>query len=161
MIKEPFQIVDAAQVQGLALDAPKNALIIVDTMSRSSAGVDENGPEGMRLIIKGGGDLQRLTEGVVLLVAHEGKDASKGLRGHSSLIAALDGHVVVTKANDQCIGKIDKAKDGKDGAEHGFELEVLELGGRRRGQDHILRHPADRKAHQVPSETHKGRAGRA
>lgn len=128
MIKEPFQIVDPTQVAGLAQDAPKNALIIVDTMSRSSAGVDENGPEGMGLIIKGGGDLQRLTEGVVLLVAHEGKDASKGLRGHSSLIAALDGHVVVTKDDDQCIWKIDKAKDGKDGAEHGFGLEVLELG---------------------------------
>lgn len=128
MIKEPFQIVDPTQVAGLAMDAPKNALIIVDTMSRSSAGVDENGPEGMGLIIKGGGDLQRLTDGIVLLVAHEGKDASKGLRGHSSLIAALDGHVVVTKDNDQCIWKIDKAKDGKDGAEHGFELEVLELG---------------------------------
>lgn len=128
MIKEPFQIVDPTQVAGLAMDAPKNALIIVDTMSRSSAGVDENGPEGMGRIIKGGDDLQRLTDGIVLLVAHEGKDASKGLRGHSSLIAALDGHVVVTKDNDQCIWKIDKAKDGKDGAEHGFKLKVIELG---------------------------------
>jgi len=62
------------------------------------------------------------------VVHHTGKDATRGLRGHSSLFAALDAAVEVTREGDRREWKVAKAKDGQDGAEHPFRLAVLDLG---------------------------------
>jgi hypothetical protein len=57
-----------------------------------------------------------------------GKDASKGLRGHSSLHAALDAAIEVRRDGERREWLIAKSKDGEDGASHSFKLEVVELG---------------------------------
>jgi putative DNA primase/helicase len=72
-------------------------------------------------------ELQHLTGGLVVMVHHTGMDATKGLRGHSSLFAALDAAVEVTREGDRKEWRIAKAKDGADGAAHPFRLEVVEL----------------------------------
>lgn len=79
--------------------------------------------------------LQRLTAGLVILVAHSGKDATKGLRGHSSLFAALDGAVLVSREGDARRWKVDKAKDGQDGVEHRFRLTTVKIGRDADGDD--------------------------
>ena len=79
-------------------------------------------------IIAGANHLQRLIGGLVLLVHHTGKDASKGLRGHSSLHAALDAAIEVRRNGDQREWLIAKSKDGEDGQSNYFGLEVVELG---------------------------------
>ncbi len=60
-------------------------LLVVDTLSRVIAGGDENSAEVMTQAIKRCGELHKRTGASVLLVAHSGKDASKGVRGHSSV----------------------------------------------------------------------------
>ena len=65
--------------------------------------------------------------GPCLVVHHTGKDSTKGLRGHSSLFAALDAAVEVTREGDRKEWRIAKAKDGQDGAAHPFRLEVVQL----------------------------------
>lgn len=82
----------------------------------------------MGRILEAAKALQRLTAGLVVVVHHTGKDATKGLRGHSSLFAALDAAVEVTREGDRREWKVAKAKDGQDGAEHPFRLEVVALG---------------------------------
>ena len=72
--------------------------------------------------------LQAKLSGLVLLVHHSGKDQSKGLRGHSSLYAALDAAIEVTRNGDRREWAIGKAKDGRDGERHAFNLKVIDIG---------------------------------
>jgi hypothetical protein len=68
-----------------------------------------------------------MTGGLVLLVHHSGKDHTKGLRGHSSLYAALDAAVEVTRDGDRRGWRMEKSKDGQDGEGEAFRLAVVEL----------------------------------
>ena len=90
--------------------------------------MDENSSKDMGAVIEGAKTLQRLTNGLIVLVAHTGKDGAKGLRGHSSLFAALDAAVLVERNGDARSWKVDKAKDGRDGETHYFRLNVVEVG---------------------------------
>lgn len=72
--------------------------------------------------------LQSLTGGLVLLVHHTGKDTSKGLRGHSSLYAALDGAIEVIKTDSRREWNVAKSKDDETGEAHQFNLEVVNIG---------------------------------
>lgn len=103
-------------------------VVIIDTLNQSAPGADENSPADMGKIISNAMVVQRLTSSLVLLVHHTGKDASKGLRGHSSLGAALD---VTIKVERKVVGRewsIDKLKDGDDDVSYPFKLEGVTLG---------------------------------
>lgn len=103
-------------------------VIIIDTLNRAAPGADENTSSDMGRILEGVRDLQSLTETLVVLVHHSGKDASKGMRGHSSLYAALDAAIEVSRTDDRRDWKVAKAKDGEDGQSHPFRLSVVDLG---------------------------------
>ena len=64
----------------------------------------------------------------MVLVHHTGKDANKGLRGHSSLFAALDAAIEVSRPGERREWTLAKSKDGQDGGTHAFKLRVVELG---------------------------------
>lgn len=102
--------------------------VFIDTLNRAAPGLEENGSKDMGRIIAGADRLYRKIDGLVVLVAHAGKDETKGYRGHSSLIAALDASIMVRRDGDAREWLVDKAKDGKDGEKHGFRLEVVDLG---------------------------------
>lgn len=125
---QPFHITDPQDVADLAAMCAPGCVVIIDTLNRAAPGMDENSPKDMGVIIEGAKTLQRAIAGLVILVAHTGKDATKGLRGHSSLFAALDGAIMVERTGDNRSWKVDKAKDGKDGEEHGFRLKTVCLG---------------------------------
>ncbi|OYY21919.1 MAG: DNA primase [Sphingobacteriia bacterium 35-40-8] len=72
--------------------------------------------------------LQSLINGLVVLVHHTGKDATKGLRGHSSLFAALDAAVEVSRDGERREWKVAKSKDGQDGDAQPFKLQIETLG---------------------------------
>lgn len=103
------------------------AVVFVDTLNASAPGMDENGPADAGLILESAKALQRLTAGLVVLVHHTGKDASKGMRGHSSLFAAMDGAIEVTRDGDRREWRVAKSKDGQDGEAHPFRLELVNL----------------------------------
>ena len=103
-------------------------LLVIDTLNRAASGADENSVVDMGAIISAAKGLQSRLGGLVLLVHHSGKDASKGLRGHSSLHAALDSAIEVSRTDDRRDWRIAKAKDGDDGAAHPFKLERVEIG---------------------------------
>lgn len=103
-------------------------LIIIDTLNKAAPGTDENSSSDMGRIIAGASALQESTGGLVLLIHHPGKDASRGLRGHSSLHAVLDTVIETERVGEHIRWKLVKSKDGEDGISHAFRLEVVELG---------------------------------
>lgn len=128
LVMQPFRINQAQDVQDLAAVVPSGAVIVIDTQNRAAPNADENAARDMGEIIEGAKTLQALADGLVILVAHTGKDASKGPRGHSSQIPAVDAAIEVSRNGDRRAWRADKVKDGADGAEHGFKLEVIVLG---------------------------------
>ncbi|MDP2822727.1 MAG: AAA family ATPase [Sulfuritalea sp.] len=103
-------------------------LLVIDTLNRAASGADENSVVDMGAIIAAAKDLQAKLGGLVLLVHHSGKDASKGLRGHSSLHAALDAAIEVSRTDDRHDWRIAKSKDGDDSKAYPFKLKVVEIG---------------------------------
>lgn len=128
LVMQPFRINSDQDVQDLAAVVPPGAVVVIDTQNRAAPDADENSSRDMGAIIEGAKTLQGQTDGLVILVAHTGKDATKGVRGHSSQLAAMDAAIEVTRNGDCRAWRVDKSKDGADGAEHGFRLEVIELG---------------------------------
>lgn len=103
-------------------------VVIIDTLACAMAGGDENSSRDMGLVVAGAKALQRSTGGLVLLVHHTGKDASRGLRGHSSLLAALDTSIEVKRHEDYRSWRLVKSRDSEDGVQGAFVLETVELG---------------------------------
>jgi len=132
MVLQPFAVVNTQDIKDLAAAilaaGGSGALVIVDTLNRAAPTADENSSKDMGLILEGTKALQRLVGGVVMLVHHTGKDTTKGLRGHSSMFAAMDAAIEVTRAGDAREWSIAKAKDGQDGTAHPFKLETVSLG---------------------------------
>ena len=127
-VTQPWGITEDIDVNDLAAVIPKGSVVIVDTQNRAAPTVNENSSEDMGKIIEGAKTLERLIEGVVMLVAHTGKDTTKGVRGHSSQIAAVDAAIEVSRNGDARSWMADKVKDGVDGKTHAFRLKIVELG---------------------------------
>lgn len=117
------ELVKAARAAGLV-----DGVLVLDTLNRAAPGMDENDSRDMGEVITAAKALQAELGGLVLLVSHTGKDVTKGLRGHSSLHAALDCAVEVRRDGDRREWQIAKAKDGDDGEAHPFRLDVVEVG---------------------------------
>lgn len=103
-------------------------VLCLDTLNRAAPGMDENDSKSMGEVIGAVKALQAELGGLVLLVHHTGKDATKGMRGHSSLHASLDAAVEVCRDGDRREWKMHKSKDGEDGEAHPFRLDVVEVG---------------------------------
>ena len=103
-------------------------IVCLDTLNRAAPGIDENDSSEMGLLIDAAKAMQAEIGGLVVLVHHAGKDATKGLRGHSSLHAALDAVLEVTRTGERREWNLAKSKDGEDGKAHAFRLDVVELG---------------------------------
>lgn len=116
-------LVTAARAAGCV-----NGVLTIDTLNRAAPGADENDSAAMGEIIAATKALQAELGGLVLMVHHTGKDASKGLRGHSSLHAALDAAIEVSRTDDRREWRTAKSKDGSDDDAQAFRLEVVEIG---------------------------------
>jgi hypothetical protein len=127
-VLQPFKLTDPDDVQELSSVLPQNSVTIIDTLNRAAPTTDENSSKDMGILLESCKALQRSVNGLVMLVAHTGKDTTKGLRGHSSLFAALDGAIEVVKTNDKRAWEIAKAKDGIDSIKFPFKLKMHPLG---------------------------------
>ena len=128
MVLQPFKLTDADDVRDLARVVTAGAVVFLDTLNRAAPTADENSSRDMGEILEAAKALQSLTGGLVVLVHHTGKDSTKGLRGHSSLFAAMDAAVEVSRDGDRREWKVAKSKDGQDGDAQPFRLEVVPMG---------------------------------
>jgi hypothetical protein len=104
------------------------AIVFIDTLNRASPTADENTSASMGKIIEAAKYMANVINGFVMFVHHAGKDSQKGLRGHSSLLAALDTVIKVSSAANQRVWSIEKSKDSEIGICNAFELKTVELG---------------------------------
>jgi hypothetical protein len=128
MVLQSFKLTEPQDVADLAAVVPAGAVVFLDTLNRAAPTADENSSKDMGEILDAAKRLQRLINGLVVLVHHTGKDATKGLRGHSSLFAALDAAVEVSRDGERREWKVAKSKDGQDGDAHPFKLQIETLG---------------------------------
>jgi hypothetical protein len=128
VIAEPFQLTDSGDVDALAGVLPTGGVLIIDTLNRATPTADENSSADMGKTLQALKRLEASTGGLVLIVHHTGKDASRGMRGHSSLHAALDAAIEVERSATGRTWRVAKAKDGEDGQCEGFTLAHHVLG---------------------------------
>lgn len=127
-VMQPFKVNVQQDIDDLAAVVPKGSVIFIDTLNRAAPMADENSSRDMGEILEGAKRLQIAIGGLVVLIHHTGKDAGKGLRGHSSLFAALDGAIQVERSVVGRAWGIAKAKDGEDGGKFPFKLKHHVLG---------------------------------
>jgi hypothetical protein len=114
-------------------------LVQIDTLARAFGGGNENNSEDMGAFIHNAGRIQRMLGCAMMVLHHSGKDATKGLRGHSSLLGAVDTQLELAKIDvtpnpssliaGSGILTISKQKDGQDGLKIGFEMVKVEIKG--------------------------------
>jgi len=131
-ILQKFDLTDADNrtrlVQAIHGEGLDNPVVILDTLSRATPGIDENSSMDMGLVVSGADEIKRELQGLVLLVHHTGKNLAAGARGHSSFKADLDGLIEVNEDMGVRSWRAEKVKDGMNGGVHGFTLEIIELG---------------------------------
>lgn len=102
-------------------------LIIVDTLSRSMPGGNENAPEDMTRALENADLLRRETGATVLIVHHTPKDGGS-IRGHSSLEGAADTTIEVRKAEAVVTISVEKQKDAPEAAPIVRYLRAVQFG---------------------------------
>jgi hypothetical protein len=135
LIAQQFQITTPQDVIDLCEVVPTGAVIFIDTLNRAAPTSDENSSKEMGTILEAAKALYLSTNSLVILVHHTGKDASRGMRGHSSLVAALDGAIEVNRNDQNRSWTIAKTKDGEDGKTVNFKLKQHILGQDADGED--------------------------
>jgi hypothetical protein len=148
------------------IDEPLEIIILDTLMRMSGGGFNENSSEDMGAFITQTGKLQEIFHCALLVIHHSGKDVTKGLRGHSSLLGAVDTELeiqrqdsVINSGDASVIGnailKVSKQKDGADSIEVGIDVISIEIGMSDLGFESItslaIRHNQD-----IASSTSKG-----
>ena len=121
------------------IDEPLEIIILDTLMRMSGGGFNENSSEDMGAFITQAGKLQELYECALMVIHHSGKDVTKGLRGHSSLLGAVDTELeiqrqdsVINSGDSSVIGNailtVSKQKDGADSIQIGIEIISIEIG---------------------------------
>ena len=104
-------------------------LIVVDTLAQVTPGANENSGEDMGRALGHCKAIHKATGAMVVLVAHAGKDESRGLRGWSGIKGALDVEIQVQRSGHHRAATVSKLKDGEgEGDEYGFQLQTVVLG---------------------------------
>lgn len=109
-------VVQLEKVTGLPCVA-----VAIDTLSAVTPGMDQNNEMGTfvkhcRKVLEG-------TKAAVIVVHHDGKDQSRGMRGGSELLGAVDSTMLVKDR----VAKTVKMRDGISDQKFPFEIRVLNL----------------------------------
>ena len=117
------------------LDGAPCKLVIVDTLARAMPGGDENQGRDMGKYVYGKDRVRAETGAHVMSVHHCGKNEDLGARGHSSLRAAMDTEIRVTRPSEGLVSlvTVTKQRDLPAIDPMAFSLETMELGADRRG----------------------------
>jgi hypothetical protein len=126
-------------------------LVVLDTLARAMGTGDENSTQDMGLFITACDRIRIATGCTVAIVHHRGKAQQSGARGSSALLGAVDTAIEVEKRDAGRVARVAKQKDGADGEELGFSLEVIEIGTDDEGEPitTCIVAPADRVAKRV------------
>ena len=106
----------------------KFSLIVVDTVARALLGADENSATDMGKFVKACDSLREAIGCAVLGIHHSGKDGSKGMRGSSALLGAVDTSIQVKKSGSVITMVTQKQKDAEPSEDLFYEMVSAEAG---------------------------------
>jgi hypothetical protein len=160
------ELINAINALIAEIDEPLEIIILDTLMRMSGGGFNENSSEDMGAFITQAGKLQELYECALMVIHHSGKDVTKGLRGHSSLLGAVDTELeiqrqdsVINSSDASVIGNailtVSKQKDGADSIQIGIEIISIEIGMSDLGFE-ITTSLAIRQNQDIASSTSKG-----
>lgn len=75
-------------------------MLVLDTLSRIMTGGDENAAKDMTAVVSNIDNIRQRSNVHTAIVHHAGKDIAKGARGHSSLRAATDTEIELTRTGE-------------------------------------------------------------
>ena len=104
-------------------------VLIIDTWAMLTASMDENSGKDMSAAMAALRELQaRVSNLTIIIIHHAGKDGSQGMRGHSSLLAAVDVAIEVDKSSKR-LGRwtVRNARRNETGATGQFRLKQVAL----------------------------------
>jgi RecA-family ATPase len=132
---DTLRVIEAAKAAAARLNVPVG-LVVVDTLSRAMAGGNENSSEDMTAFIRQIDLIRQALPAHVVVIHHSGKDTARGARGHSSLRAATDTEIEVSReyGSKQSVARVNKQRDLDGGTEFPFQLVPVELGRNQRGK---------------------------
>lgn len=150
LAKLPIAILDAAPnlmepdevkkiIRGMRAVGGKFDLVVLDTLSQTVPGANENSSEDMSKALLHARKIRQLSGATVMLIGHAGKDIARGQRGWSGLKGAMDAQIEVTrdaKNPEQRQLRVSKLKNGRgEGRVFPFHLEEVVVGEDERGAD--------------------------
>ena len=102
-------------------------LIIFDTFARMAVGLDENSSKDVSVIIRAADNIRDTLGCSVLFVHHGGKDCTRGMRGSSSLLGAVDTCIKTSRYDGtmQIELYVEKQKDGSPAS---FRMDLSKYG---------------------------------
>lgn len=105
-------------------------LIVIDTLSRTLAGGNENDSADLGSFVANCDFLRQETGAHVMVIHHTGKDESRGSRGHSLLSGAADSMIEVSKDAYSGIitATVKKQRDRAADGAFAFKLDPVEIG---------------------------------
>jgi hypothetical protein len=112
----------------------KVRLVVIDTLARAISGGDENSSVDMGRLVSNADYIRSVTGAHIAFIHHSGKDAVKGARGHSSLRAAVDTEIEISRVDTDSPSqiKIVKQREMEMIEDMAFRLERVELGENKR-----------------------------
>lgn len=126
--RDPTWLAEA--VLDLAREVGTFGLITIDTVARAMVPGDENSAQDMGRLVASAELLKERTGACVLMIHHTGKTTALGARGHSSLRAAVDTEIEVSKEEDSDVieAKATKQRDMITGRTFRYRLREVVLG---------------------------------
>jgi len=131
LVDEALDLVDPEADTDRLLQAlsrfPKVDLVIIDTVARSLGGSEES-DAGFGAFLRTCNRIIMQIGAHVALIHHSGKDATRGPRGHSSMLAAVDTAVEIRRdSSGSRTATIVKQRDGLEGVHLTFDVQSVFL----------------------------------
>jgi len=150
VVLAPVNLVDHLQVGEFLKElGGQRSLVVFDTLARCMSG-DENSQKDMGAAVAGCDRVRTETGAAVLLVHHEGKDGSKGARGSTVLLGAIDASIRGKADGGHITFYVEDMRDDEAPPPMTFELANVVLGDLHQSSA-VLRLLADRLI--TPSDT--------
>lgn len=127
-IPRPVQLLDpvaTAELGEVCADlAP--ILVVVDTLARCTLGAEENSAKDMGAVVDTLDQIRRSCAACVLALHHSGKDNTKGARGSTALLGAVDTELSIAAEDPYRVLRTTKQKDGPEASD--LRLSLVPVG---------------------------------
>lgn len=103
-------------------------LVVLDTYARMTLGLEENSAKDTGPVLEALDRIRQATNGgAVLVVHHTGKDSSRGLRGSSAFLGAVDMTISLEGSEGTLKAKVEKSNAGPEPMPEWYKLETVPL----------------------------------